>query len=289
MHSNVQQTLQDIGYQLDNNIYPVVKNGGVIMPCELSVTSNMGEETKDEKRTSRRSKTRAWKRTTRRQRPSNKTTSLICTDIQTQYESELDAVYKAYPKTQVWYQQDGLILLTESEILFGLNRPATFLVVIPYAKNLVVKGWGFWVGSIDIDWIGPRHTNFPDGSICAFEPSDATWTKSDSLVELLDLYSFWALRHLYLKIYGRWPGQQAVQFPYERILELRSDEYCGCKQSDKLYAECCQRKDLKNNHVANAVNFILSCSGGHRKPPETIINFIHRQSNPPKIVELISV
>ncbi len=187
------------------------------------------------------------------------------------------------------YQQDGLILLTESEILFGLNRPATFLVVIPYANNLVVKAWGFWVISINIDWIGPRHTNFPDSSICAFEPSDATWTKSDSLVELLDLYSLWALRHLYLKIHGRWPGQQAVQSPYERILELRSDEYCGCKQSDKLYAECCQRKDLKNNHVANAVNFILACSSGYRKPPEVVMNFIHTQSNPPKIVELISV
>lgn len=174
MYLSAQQTLQDIGYQLDNNIYPVVKNGGVIMPSELSVTSIMGEETKDEETTSRRSKTRAWKRAARRQRSPNKTPPLICADVQTQYGSELDAVYKAYPKTQVWHQQDGLILLTESEILFGLNRPATFLVVIPYAKNLVVKGWGFWVGSINIDWIGPRHTNFPDGSICAFEQSDGT-------------------------------------------------------------------------------------------------------------------
>lgn len=94
---------------------------------------------------------------------------------------------------------------------------------------------------------------------------------------------------MYLGKYGRWPGQQAVHFPYERVLELRSDEYCGCRQSDKLYGECCQIKDIKSNQVADAVNFILKCFSGHRKPPEVVINFIHKQLNPPKIVELISV
>ena len=38
----------------------------------------------------------------------------------------------------------------------------------------------------------------------------------------------------FLMPHGRRRGQQAVQFPYERTLEVRLDEYCGYEQSDNL-------------------------------------------------------
>lgn len=290
MRPAVLETLQLIGRQLDSDIYPTVYNGGIVMPCDTGVTETRGKEKQHERQRSRRSKTRPWDGTAGRQGPPSETPSLIVTDLQTQYESELNAVYEAYPKTQVWNQPEGMLLLTESALLDGLNRTALFLVAIPYAKYSVVKGWGFWgVSIIGVEWIGPRHTNFPDGSICAFEPKDGTWKTGDPLVQLLDLYSLWALRQLYMKIFGRWPGYQSINFPYERILELRSDEYCGCNHSDRLYGECCQKNDMKRNIIADAINFITRCHGGHRNPPNMVTEFVLTRSNPPSISDLLIV
>ncbi len=288
MHTNTQNILQAVGHQLDKNIFPFVKNGGLVMLNETTVTSNLGKEKQHERERTRRSKSKPWKGSAGGQGPSSQTSPLICTDFQAQCESELDAVNEAYPKTRVWHQPEGLLLLTESALLANHEQPAIFLVVFPYAVKPVVKGWGFWAGSISVEWIGPRHTNFPDGSICAFEPIDGTWMKGDPIVQLLDLYSLWAFRHLFMKTFGRWPGRQAIHFPYERILELRSDEFCGCEHSDRLYGECCQDRDLKRNRIADAVNFAIKCHGGYRKPPDTVINFVLEQSKLPEINQLIS-
>lgn len=290
MQINTQKILEEIGYQLDNNIFPLVKNGGIIMPNDSPVSlSTMGEAKENERERKRRSKTRSRNGATGRERASNQTSSFICTNFQTQYESELNAVLEAYPKTRVWRQPGGLLLLTESALLASNQLPATFLIMIPYAKTEVVKGWGFWTSAIGIEWIGPRHTNFPDGSICAFEPRDGTWVKGDPLVQLIDLYSLWACRHLYLKKCGRWPGRQSVIHPYERFLELTPDEFCGCKHSDSLYGDCCHSKDQKRNIIAEAVNFLTTYHDGYRNPPKVVTDFILYQSNPPQISNLIAL
>lgn len=284
------RTLEVIGKQLDNNIYPAVFNGGFVMPCETGVSTTKGKVTRDERQRKRRPQTGPRDGTTGRQRPTSEAPSLVCTDLQAQYESELIAVYEAYPKTQVWQQPGGMLLLMESALIEDIDRTARFLVAVPYHNLAVVKGWGFWgVSCIGIEWIGPRHTNFPDGSICAFEPSDGTWTLGDPLIQLLDLYSVWALRHLYLKTLGRWPGYQAIHFPFERVFELRPDEHCGCNHSDRLYSECCQKRDLKRNIVADAVDFLLKCYGGHRSPPAIVTDFVLNPHNPPKISKLLPV
>ena len=137
-------------------------------------------------------------------------------------------------------------------------------------------------------WIGPRHTNFPDGSVCAFEPADKTWVIGDPLVTLLDLYTLWALRHLHLQVFGRWPGHQAVRHPYERILELREDEHCGCDMSDKLYGKCCRDRDLRRDRIADAVNFIILASGGLRKPPNSVVKFVREHIEPPRFGDLLN-
>jgi hypothetical protein len=249
MHSELTTALKEIGCQLDNNIFPQIKNGGIVMPSEFAVPSTLGKETTDgssrQRREEARSQTKAfgWQGVLRRAWSPCQAAPVICTDIKAQYETEVDAVQEAYPNTKVWHQAEGMWLLTESSVLPGLHKKAIFLTGIPFAQSLAVRSWGFWDDSIiGYSWIGPRHTNFPDGSVCAFESTDKTWVTKDSIVELLDLYTLWALRHLYLELFGRWPGRQAVHRPYERILELREDEFCGCYESGKRYGECCQKK-----------------------------------------------
>jgi hypothetical protein len=286
----VEKLLQEIGSQLDRQRFPRVHNGGIVAPSDLAVCSTLGEETFDEDE--RRSATRARKGTpggegsTGESRSARQTAPLVGASLQAGYENELDAVHRAYPGTKVWQQEDGLWLLAESSLLPGLRKAAIFLTGISYARA-IVRGWGFWRHPfLGVTWIGPRHTNFPDGSICAFHPVDRTWIVGDPIVCLLDLYTLWALRHLYLEVFGRWPGPQAVFHPYERILELREDEWCGCGRTERLYGECCRDKDLARNRIADAVNFVIDFAGGRREPPRRIVQAAREQSEPPRFANL---
>jgi hypothetical protein len=187
----------------------------------------------------------------------------------------------------MWKQEEGLWLFTESALLPGAREKAVFLVGIPYARSRIVRAWGFRAGPPLAHplWIGPRHTNFGDGSICAFEPTDGTWMPGDSIITLLDIYSLWALRQMHLQVYGRWPGRQVAHFPYERFIELRGDELCGCG-SDKLYRECCQKDDLSRNIISDAFDYFY-CTGKERTPPDTVKIFVQSLNNIPKIEDLL--
>ncbi|MBI3916125.1 MAG: hypothetical protein HY322_03865 [Betaproteobacteria bacterium] len=285
-----ERALREIGSDLDRQTFPRVKDRGIVTPSDTAVTITLGEEKHDVSQ--RRSTTGSWKGTTRGERPAGRswsprrTTPFVGASLEARYEEELDEIERAYPGTKVWKQKEGLWLLSKSSLLEGLQRAAIFLVGISYA-HAMAHGWGFWKQDmIGVRWIGPRHTNFPDGSICAFYQDDETWIVGDSIIKLLDLYSVWALRHLYLEEFGRWPGPQAVFHPYERLLELRDDEYCGCGQSGQQYGMCCRDRDLARNRIADAVNFTLNFAGGLREPPAAVVRTVYDQSKPPRLDEL---
>ena len=134
-------------------------------------------------------------------------------------------------------------------------------------------------------WIGPRHTNMPDGSICAFDPKDGTWKIGGSLVSLLDLYTLWALRHLHLQVYGYWPGRQVANFVAERFLELKPFEHCGCG-GGKSYAECCSVNDLKADRLYETIRF-CDLGGFQRCPPQPVLSFVRGDGPPPAIAEVL--
>lgn len=285
--------LSKIGHQLDEDIFPSIMCGGIVTPSESAAPSiNWAKENDDERQRARRPETRAWqwpsggKRQTNRGWTSSASTPPICTELKAKYHGELLAVYEAYPGTQVWHQTDGLWLLTESSLLPELCQKAVFLTGIPFSRTRLVRSWGFWMGAPlrYPKWIGPRHTNLPDGSICAFEPTDGTWRLGDSLLLLLDLYTLWALRHLHLQVFKRWPGRQVAHFVHERLTELQPTEFCGCG-AGKLYGECCQEEDLKSNRVLEAMRFYDL--GGERVVPELVKSFIRGQKSPPSLMELL--
>lgn len=184
---------------------------------------------------------------------------------------------KIYPGVQLWEQEQGVWVLVESGLFPGLRQHAMFLVGVSYLRA-TVRSWAFWGDPLAApSWIGPRHTNFPDGSICAFEPTDGTWLFGEPLVALLDLYTVWAVRHLHLRIFGRWPGPQAVHMPYERVLELNADEHCGCGESNRRYGECCRGKDLTRNRIKDAVEFFFWSGGVLRSPPAPVERFVRER------------
>lgn len=295
MNLTAESALRKIGSQLDQQIYPRVRNGGIVTPSEIAVPSTVGEENAYANRRESGSATGPWERSARGEGSSGRSRStgrsgspsqtapLVRASVEAYNEDELTAVCEAYPGTRVWRGDDGLWLLVESSILSGLRRAAIFVVRVSYA-NADVRAWGFWRHSlILLQWIGPRHTNFPDGSICAFHPDDGVWNFGDRLDTLLDLYTVWALRHLHLEVVGRWPGPQAAFHPYERISELRADEYCGCGTSDQRYRDCCRDKDLGRNRVADALDFLKRHANGVRQPSRSILQLAHGVSGPPNV------
>lgn len=291
------ETLKQIGHQLDSDVFPRVHNGGFVRPLESVITSIRGEEAENERPRTRRSATqsRQWsepgqgsscEQGERGSWPSGDASPLVRPDIQQWYGEELSAVRNAYPKTLAWPLDEGMLLLVESALIHDLGRSALFLVVVPRDTQKRVVSWGFW-GSLALpgSWIGPRHTNAPDGSICAFEIRDGTWQQGDSLVKLLDLYSLWATRHLHMEHYQRWPGYQSVQHAFERIVELRPDEYCGCSNSSRLYRDCCQSKDQKTSQLTAAIRYANS-GFGSRLPPAWVNDFLLHRRNPEEVMAL---
>lgn len=292
LNANTKNQLAEIGRQLDRGIFPEVKNGGFVSPSGSAVfPSALGKEQVDESKRPRRSPaepwagSRPWQGAPGGTWPSGETAPLVCADEGAPYEAELDAIRIAYPGVEVWRQEGGFWLYVESAILPGLGRRAVFLVGV-WTDKRAIRSWAFWGGRAPgYSWIGPRHTNFPDGSICAFEPRDGTWVFGDPLVELLDLYSVWALRHLHYEAIGRWPGPQAVGRAYERLLELADDELCGCG-SFVSYDICCKSSDLKRNRVADAVNFCSFTEWSLRQPPASVLQFVGDRSHQPHISKL---
>jgi hypothetical protein len=165
----------------------------------------------------------------------------------------------------------------------GFPGYALFLAGISYAWP-AVRSWGFWAHEfLQPSWIGPRHTNFFDGSICAFEPTDKTWVYGDPLIQLLDLYSVWALRQLHLRIFDEWPGGHIAHYAIERVVEQRENEICGCGATAKRYAECCRPSDLANTTIGDAVQFAWF----PRTPPSIIMSAIDDAEPPAELGSLV--
>lgn len=291
MDSAVQQLLISIGDQLDRDIYPHVFNGGVVAPAGSVIDcQTAGVENDHESRPACRSSAGSWQRTagwqgqTGKSGPSCPTASPGCGRLQTHYLEQLDAAFAAYPQTSYLLQNSGLWLCVESAVLPGLKRRATFLMAIPFSRGSKVQSWAFWTNAIGYQWIGPRHTNAVDGSICAFNPSDGSWKEGGKLTDLIDLYSLWALRQLHVEVLGWWPGRQTAQFAYERLTECNDNEWCGCRTDAPRYIDCCKATDIIADRSEIAMEFI----GGFlkfkpRRPPDNILVVLASNAPPPQI------
>lgn len=285
----VQELLAVIGEQLDRGIFPVIHNGGIVQPSRPAVEYPVqGVEYEDgQSGHARGSSTGSWQGTTGGQGAAGRTWSpggtppIIDAGIRRRYEAELDDIRFAYPGAKIWVYEQGIWLLTESLILEGLTRKATFLTAVPFLQGHRAFAWGYWTTSVSASWIGPRHTNFPDGSVCAFDPKDGTWSIGEPLVKLLDLFTLWALRHLHFEMFDRWPGYQSVPIAYERLAELKDHELCGCDQAHLRYSECCKPRDLALDRPTAILEFFMR-TGCSRKPPTWVLPVIWGTQTPPR-------
>jgi hypothetical protein len=288
--------LEVIGKELDRWIFPEVQDRGRVVPKRSAALSKpLGTMENDNVQRSegtpapggswQGSRAQAQGRTPppRGPRAPGAGTPLLGQQLRPWLEREVAGVTEAYPEAQVWEMPTGAWLKVTSELLPGLGLRAQFYIAIQLEPYPWYLAWGFWSNH---DWIGPRHTNFPDGSICAFDRNDINaWLMGEPIVDLLDMYSVWALRQLHLRVSGRWPGPQAVPFAYERLTEFGDDELCGCGVSrDKTYGRCCKPRDLKFAPLTAALRLYLFTLGKmNRMPPREVLAFSGGFYGPPPL------
>jgi hypothetical protein len=184
-------------------------------------------------------------------------------------------------------------LRIESTVLEGLDRSATFLVAVPFTRGAHPRAWAFWNFESGPQWIGRRHTNFPDGSICAYVPQSRAWVEGGRLDSLIDLYTVWALRHLHLEFIGRWPGRQYSSHPFYSLVEFKPEELCSCEKHEPplRYGECCRPEHLKQGFIALKTHFERTqrVRITDRNPPKAILDHMDGRASLPEIGELLGI
>lgn len=293
--------LQEVGTALDQHRPLRVQDHGLITVDEQSTAVVATQENGNERQRARGPAARSRKRAARGEGAAGRSWApgappRVGGDVlRVAYEGQVIRLAEAYPTLQTFSDDDGMWLLAKSSIIEGLQRKATFLVALPFRSGPGPRAWGFW--SCDEEsspWIGPRHTNFRDGSICAFSPNDGAWFEGGDLRTLLDLYSVWALRHLYLEICGRWPGKQygivgadPRAEAYYRQRECQDDELCGCGSETRRYADCCKASDLQCDFIQSASLFLQHTGGfDTRIPPPAVVSFVQTQSAVPNMADV---
>src|SRR5271154_4468920 len=178
------QDLRAVGIHLDADRDLTVWRGGIVRPSDLTSTSNSMGEVSDHGSERQRQETRSTIRSqqgiTRREgpprgsRPPRPTSPLVLGDFAPQYEKEIAALADHYPSVSHFPQDGGIWLRVESALLRGYGGKALLCVSIPYAYR-IPRAWAFLRSPVgEYSWVGPRHTNYPDGSICAFHMDDNT-------------------------------------------------------------------------------------------------------------------
>lgn len=282
------ELLEKISRDLDDDIYPVVHDGGIVEPGQShSRIQELGEEMIYGKQTARGSAAGKGERSTGRQRPpgrppttgsrSTYSTASILSELGLRAEAaaDLEGVARTYPQVEFRATPDLVWLLNWIKPIRGLEETALLVTAYPLDATYDIVSWAWW-GPVLI-WIGPRHTNYNlSGSICSFEPDDRTWRRGQPLSNLLDLHVVWIIRHLFMRRFGRWPGRQFFHTPWERLNEQRPGELCGGCDSGRKYEECCRPLDEAIDPVDRLLSFTRRVDGKReRRPPKAVREFVY--------------
>jgi hypothetical protein len=292
--------LQRIGEGLDARQPVRVKDGGFVILDPKPASTAVQEKNDEQRQGTGRPATRSRQGSARRQGPSGRSRSPGAQPrlrrLSAIYQQQLEDVQGAYPGAILTPVEHGVWLSAHSQLLGGLDRKAIFLIALPDDFDVEPRGWAFWDQGGEIEWIGDRHTNFFDGSICAYSSTnDRAWSPGGDLRTLLDLYSVWALRHLHLVVIGRWAGRQYAlldpagrPIPYYRLVEFKDDELCSC-DSGSRYGNCCKPHDLAHNFLTAMRQFqaLHKGRGIHdRCPPDPITRYSRDGGDLPRMYDV---
>jgi hypothetical protein len=211
---------------------------------------------------------RSW---AERGRPTGSGNALRSDRAQELYGADAQSLIKHY-NAQIHEVESGIWAAVESRPLGSCGPKCHFLIAFPFDQRIMPRAWSFGKVGKGARALGLRHTNFPDASICAFTRDERAWHYGDGAVALVDIFSLWALRQLYFKMFGWWPGPQFGQGAFYRRAELRPEEFCGCA-SGKRYRECHFASDILTSDESSRAEFytLFNCRYEERAVPKPIL------------------
>lgn len=162
--------------------------------------------------------------------------------IEASHGAELRVLAQAYPVV-VTESDDGFWLAIRTKPLGPDGPKAHVLIAVSCNRSVLPRAWAFETIGTQPRPFAPKHTNFPDGSICAFAPTSDAWKPEDGLLDLVDHYVIWMIKSWHRTVFGWWPGKQAGVVAFYRAQEFDGREFCGCG-SGLLYAFCHRGRDL---------------------------------------------
>lgn len=292
--------LEKIGRDLDEGVYPIVHDGGIVEPDQscgrLEESGKEGMSNGQE--AARRPAAGPRKRTTGRPwssggptatRPGSASASssiLSQRELSKDATADLDGVAGAYPQVQFRSAPDVVWLLNWINPIRGLDERTLLVTAYPFDRTRNIVSWSW--SSLALIWIGPRHTNYPDGSICSFEPTDRSWQQGQSLTTLLDLHVVWVARHIFMRRFGHWPGQQIFHTAWERLNEHLPGELCGGCDSGRRYEDCCRPFDQAIDPMDRWISFMKWTKGKcDRRVPTAVRKFVYGiRKTPPSLRNL---
>jgi hypothetical protein len=174
---------------------------------------------------------------------------------------------------------DGLWLIAPMWPIGKSGPRFNVALFLPNNRFVTPTAFGFRSSGQLARQISKKHTNSPEGSICAWSDGDIKWEPGDSPFLLLRLYAEWLLCQLYYRSEGCWPGRQSGLNEVYRWNEFKPNEWCDCG-SKKRYGECHQSSDaalvaylrLQGKSVAPLIretpkSVLKFARSGWRKPP----------------------
>lgn len=195
-----------------------------------------------------------------------------------QYKAHLTEVRLYFQITPV-ETKEGIWLITPMWPI-GKSGPRFMVALyLPDNRAMTPTAFGFRSSGQLARSISKRHTNSPEGSICAWSDGDIDWTPGDSPLLMLCLFAEWLLCQLFYQQEGYWPGRQSAMNAVYRWNEFHPNEWCDCG-SDQRYGDCHQfldaalvaRLKAQGKSVAPPIrempaSVVRFARSGWRKPP----------------------
>jgi hypothetical protein len=202
------------------------------------------------------------------------------------YQAEVKTLRPQYPGTHFRIDDLGLWIVVPAFPVGRSGPQLTLIMAVPDDPNVRILTWAFWASDTHCSWVGHRHTNYPDGSACAFAPDGGAWSDGEPLVSYADRICEWSVRHVFCWLEGYWPGPQDAMCRYYRVREGRPQERCFC-HSGKTYFECCRPLDLLQSRTSDREEFMSNCNGldiGEQRPAKQLYDFaMGLRPKPPKM------
>lgn len=284
--------LRQVGADLHRGVFPVVHREGVVMPGSLRLSIGQPGDQREEvtrhgprDAAARAGGSEAGARegaaghATRGASgtPGSAASVVSAAGLTAAELKDLEEAVAEYRQLVLCAAPPGAWLHGSVRPIAGLPDVALLHLCYPRSLALPIRGWAWWEPGI---WVGPRHTNYGDGSICSYEAADRTWGRGKPLVQLLDLVSCWLARHLHLRYFDWWPGPQILHSSFERVRDQRPGELCGCG-SLRLYAECHQAFDGRVRTFDAWREFRAHFPNPTRRPPSSFMEMMAAASTPP--------